>query len=310
MRIAWQQCLLPYWLNRHRPALLHAPAYVAPLHVSCPLVLTLYDLHVYTHPQTCRRLNRLHYRAIMPAGIRRAAAIVVPSHHTLKQLRVTFGDAVADRTVVIPLGVSERFRPETDTVKVDCLRRRYALPRRFVLFVGNLAPRKNLPLLIAAWRAARRRQPDLELVLAGQGPPPQAGAGIHCPGYVPLEMLPGLYACAQALVFPSIDEGYGLPVLEALACGCPVICSGGAPSEIAPRAVLSPASTPAALADAILRLETDPGLRRRLVQQGLDAAAERSWATAAQHTLNLYRRVSPAADTRNHSLPAGTAASD
>lgn len=291
LRILWQQCRLPGWLARHPPLLLHAPAYVAPRFARGPLVLTLYDLHVYSHPETCKMLNRMHYRALLPASVRRADAIIVPSKHALGALRTVFGDAAAAKATPIALGVHARFRPVTDRRHLRQVRQRHALPADFVLFVGNLAPRKNLPLLVEAWRRLRETPPHPALVLAGKGTPPANDSGLLPLGYVPDDDLPALYSLARMLVFPSIDEGYGLPTLEAMACACPVICTGGAPSEIAPEAVLSPAPTPDALADAMRRLSGDRRLRATLRRRGLAAARERTWDAAAQRTLECYAQV-------------------
>lgn len=296
LRILWQQTALPALLAKGKPCLLHAPAYVAPLRLNCPLVLTLYDLHVYSHPETCRRPNLLHYRMVMPSSIRRAAAIIVPSQNTLNALRGRFGEKVAGKTTVIPLGVAGRFRPVSKQNKLAGLRRKYGLPRDFVLFVGNLAPRKNLPLLLDAMREVNHTYPGLGLVLVGKGSPPSGMTGADnaiLPGYVPEADLPALYSDAMALVFPSVDEGYGLPVLEAMACGCPVVCGGGVPREIAPGQALTSTSDPVALAGSIRSLYENPDMRASLSAGGRKIAQARSWEAAAGQTWSVYRRLLP-----------------
>ena len=238
-----------------------APAYVAPPRLQCPFTLCLYDLHVYTHPQFCTWLNRLHYRWRMPGSIRRAQTIEVPSEHVRDALLERFPEA-AGKTVVRHLALRERFKhPVTDAEKA-AVRDKYGLPARYILFVGAPAPRKNLPAALAAWRALRADGDDIGFVIAGNGergtgnetftnqpsnrqtvkPSNRRGRSPEPPvaalGYVPDEDMPALYASASVLLYPSFDEGYGLPIVEAKACGCPVVTSSPTASEIAPDAFI------------------------------------------------------------------------
>ena len=244
-----------------------APAYVAPPRLPCPVTLVLYDLHVFTHPQFCTRLNRLHYRWRIPASLRRADVVEVPSHHVLEQLRRLF-PAAAGKAVVRPLALRERYgRPVTDAEKA-AVRDKYGLPPRYLLFVGDPAPRKNLPAALEAWRALRADGEDIGFVIAGSPaartqigqPAPRQGLTPPPPvalGYVPDEEMPALYAGAAALLYPSFDEGYGLPIAEARACGCPVVTSAPTAREIAPDAFLcgaDAASVTAALRAALGRV--------------------------------------------------------
>ena len=235
-----------------------APAYVAPPRLSCPVTLVLYDLHVFTHPQFCTRLNRLHYRWRIPASLRRADVVEVPSHHVLEQLRRLFPEA-AGKAVVRPLALRERYgRPVTDAEKA-AVRDKYGLLPRYLLFVGDPAPRKNLPAALEAWRALRADGEDIGFVIAGSPaartqigqPAPRQGLTPPPPvalGYVPDEEMPALYAGAAALLYPSFDEGYGLPIAEARACGCPVVTSAPTAREIAPDAFLCGAGAAAVTA--------------------------------------------------------------
>jgi glycosyltransferase involved in cell wall biosynthesis len=227
-------------------AVFFAPAYVAPPRLPCPYTLCLYDLHVYTHPQFCKWLNRLHYRWRMPGSIRRAQTIEVPSEHVRDALLERFPEA-AGKTVVRHLALRERFKhPVTDAEKA-AVRDKYGLPARYILFVGAPAPRKNLPAALAAWRAicTDPGKADLGFVIAGHirylpSPISHLPSPI-CVGdasAVPDADMPAMYANAAALLYPSFDEGYGLPIVEARACGCPVVTSSPTASEIAPDAFL------------------------------------------------------------------------
>ena len=220
-----------------------APAYVAPPRLPCPFTLCLYDLHVFTHPQFCTLANRLHYRWRMPGSIRRAETIEVPSEHVRDILLERFPEA-AGKTVVRHLALRERYRhPVSDTEKT-AVRNKYGLPSRYILFVGDPSPRKNLPAALAAWRALRADGEDIGFVIAGTAnTKPMSNlrfpeSPVAALGYVPDEDMPALYAGATALLYPSFDEGYGLPIVEAKACGCPVVTSSPTASEIAPDAFL------------------------------------------------------------------------
>lgn len=303
LRILWEQVFLPGRLKADGASLLHAPAYVAPLRTSCPVVLTVHDLHVFTHPQFCTLANRLHYRLLMPPSIRRAAAIIVFSEHVRRTLIARFPDAAA-RTVVIPPGVDPAMRPMTDPAARATARRLLGLPERYLLFVGDLAPRKNLLRLLAAFREIAPEQPDLHLLLAGRAMRGHArlDRAVHAwglerrvlrPGYVAQDRLPTLYALAAALVYPSYDEGFGLPALEAMACGCPVVVSAhGGPQEVCGAAALyCEAEDTPSIAQAIRAACADPDGARQRVAAGLQRARSFTWARAAASTEALYGRV-------------------
>lgn len=295
LRILHELTLLPALLRRRGAALLHAPAYVAPPRLPCPFVLSIYDLHVYTHPRLCGAANRLHYRARLPGSVRRAAAVIVPSRHTRATLLARF-PAAAAKTHVIPLGVAGRFflppEPHADRQLLDAVRRHYELPPRYLLFVGDLAPRKNLGLLLRSWELLRQRDGALQLLLAG------APGGVRLPkmtglrrlGYVPDEELPALYAQARALLLPSVDEGFGLPVLEAMAAGCPALCAGGAPAEFAAgAALLCDSQEPVEIARRVAPLLADGPVRDAAIAVGRARAAQFTWERAAAMTEAVYR---------------------
>lgn len=303
LRILWEQTVLPATLRRTRASLLHAPAYVAPLAAPCPVVLTLHDLHALTHPQFCRASNRAHYALLIPPSVRKAAAIIAFSPYTQRVIAERFPEA-RGRITVIPPGLSPNLARCTDAARLQAVRQRYALPDRFLLFVGDPTSRKNIVGLLRACAAVQRDQPDLHLVLAG-APDPATTAEIDQAarthglqhrvsriGYVAAEDLPALYSLAQLLVFPSHDEGFGLPPLEAMACGCPVVCSGGAPVEnCGGAAVTCDPRDSASIAGAVNLLLNNPDLRNEKIAAGFRKAAEFSWQKAALATEAVYRSV-------------------
>jgi len=303
LRILWEQTVLPLILCRSRAPLLHAPAYVAPLLAPCPVVLTIHDLHVMTHPQFCRKRNRMHYNLLIPPSIRKAAAVIAFSPYTKRTILNRFPLA-QDRVVVIPPGLSPTLTRCTDFARLQTVRQRYALPSSFLLFVGDLTSRKNILGLISAFAIVQGERPDLHLVLAGAADPATAAAidqairkngvrhRVSLTGYIQADDLPVLYSLAQAFVFPSHDEGFGLPPLEAMACGCPVVCSGGAVVEnCGNAAVTCDPRDRASIACAVSLLLDHPDFRKEKIEAGYSKAAEFSWEKAARATEYVYRAV-------------------
>jgi len=308
-RIIWQQTLLPAYARAERVDVFHGPGYVLPALGSIPAVVTVYDIIALTRPELCRRSNVAHYRRVLPRSVRRARRIIVPTQAVARQVVDVLG-ASEERIRVIPCGVDARFRPAPDAEQ-KALRLALGLPGRFVLFVGNLEPKKNLVMLVRAFFAAKanRRLPH-KLVLAGRYAwkyrpilDEIESLGIEddvvLPGYVPREALPALYSAAEMFVFPSLVEGFGLPPLEAMACGTPAIVSkdpalrestGGAALEV-------DADDLPGLRDAIEALAGKPELRAELARKGTDRAAQFTWSKAAQATFAVYREAAESART-------------
>jgi glycosyltransferase involved in cell wall biosynthesis len=303
LRILWEQTALPLVLRRARAPLLHAPAYVAPLLAPCPVVLTIHDLHVMTHPQFCRKRNILHYSLLIPPSVRKAAAVIAFSPYTKRTILARFPAVKEERIRVIPPGLSPSLARCTDHARLQAVRQRYSLPASFLLFVGDLTSRKNILGLISAFAIVQGERPDLHLVLAGAADPATAAAidgalrrhgvrhRVSRTGYVGVEDLPALYSLAQVFVFPSHDEGFGLPPLEAMACGCPVVCSGGAAVEnCGEAAVTCDPRDRASIASAVSLLLDHPGFRKEKTEAGLRKAAEFSWEKAARATEEVYKQ--------------------
>lgn len=301
-RILWEQLALPRLARADGLDVLHAPAYVSPLASRVPVVVTVHDVLAFSHPAFCTRANRAHFRLVMPHSLRRASRVVACSQAVRAHILERFVLA-GERVVVIPPGVDERFRVEPDPRAVVALRTRYGLDAPFVLFAGNHEPKKNLARLVDAFRLARECGAlDGELVLTGSGASTALGdvlrgreqaPGVRFLPYLPAGELPLLYRAARLLAFPSLAEGFGLPVLEAMASGLPVLCADvPALADSDPRAavVVEPTSTDS-LAGGLGRLWQDEELRALLARRGLEASAPFTWTRTAQRLWALYAEV-------------------
>ncbi len=236
-------------------------------------------------------------------GALRAARLIADSRFTREEL-LRWTDYPPHRVVVVPCGVAPAFRPLEDRAHLEGVRARYRLPRgRILLHVGHGSPRKNLLGLLQAVALVRGAgAEDVDLVQVGAAPGDAERAlvaqlglegAVHWLRTVPAEDLPALYNLADCFVFPSLYEGFGLPVLEAMACGTPVVCSNLAslPEVAGDAALLVDPREPAALARAILDVLEDETLRRRLREAGLRRATAFTWSRAAAATANVYREV-------------------
>ncbi len=290
-RIFWQQKILPTQLLRDGCDILHAPTYVAPLQVTVPTVLTVYDLIALSHPQFATRLNRLHYGTLLPASIKRATRIIVPSHAVAREMTARFPVRFPR---IVELGLEPAFLEPASLEMKAQVRKRYRLPEKYLLFVGNFEPKKNLKNVLRALESVPEAPP---LVVDGgnrawAGHEMHNSASVHVTGYVARADLPALYAGCSAFVFPSLAEGFGLPVLEALACGAPVITSKAVPlPELESVALICNPNSPASIADGISRILHEPGESGRLRNAGQEYARPYTWRRAARETLAIYREL-------------------
>ena len=308
-RVAWERFVLPRRVRREGIDVLHCPAYVAPRCV-VPTVITLHDLFAFTRPRVCKRINVVHFRLLLPGSIRRAAVVHCTSRWVRGGLRQLFPQADA-RAIVVAPGVADIFR-RPDPAEVARYRSERGLQEPPLLFVGNPEPKKGLANLLAAMarfverrRAEAPQAPERKLVLVGpEGWPSEEldrhvaelGLAEHVVrwGYVPREEMPLVYGSALALVFPSEIEGFGLPPLEAMACGTPVITTGrGGLADCVGRAALLVADlSAAALAQAMAQIDSDEDLRRHLSDAGVQRARRFKWDEIARRMVAIYRVAS------------------
>jgi glycosyltransferase involved in cell wall biosynthesis len=291
-------------MSRHPEAqqahLLHCPAYVLPWRWKGLSIVTVHDTIALDFPEYCPPGNAAYFRIALRRSVRQANRIIAVSH-TVKRDILRHFSVDPDRIEVIYHGIDDRFKAGVKEEKLNEVRRKYALPEKFILFVGNLEPKKNISRLIDAFGdVVRQSRIPHSLVLAGRlawksGDVRQKIARsqdqrILCLGYIAQSDLPAVYTLADLFVFPSLYEGFGLPPLEAMACGAPVIVSGaGALPEITSGHALTvnPHSVDS-ISRAIYGLLHDPSLRNRFVESGRIHAGRFRWETAWQKTSGLY----------------------
>ena len=279
--------------------LFHATEHLLPPLRGVPTVLTVHDMIFKLFPQHQKRLNFWYLNATMPLYCRRADAIVTVSESSKRDIVAHYGLDPAKVTVIYE-AASPEFLPAPPAA-VEKVRGRYGLPDRFLLHVGTIEPRKNLTRLVEALQQLRDEGLAIPLVIAGgkgwlyddffrRLEELPVRAGVYFPGYVPAGDLPILYNAATMVAMPSVYEGFGLPVLEAMACGTPVVCSNTSSlPEIGGEAArtFNPCDVEA-MAKVIRAVWTDADLRVEMAKRGLEQATKFSWDRAAQETLNVY----------------------
>jgi glycosyltransferase involved in cell wall biosynthesis len=299
--LGWSAVGLPRAAARARVDVIHAPAYTAPLWSRTPVVLTIHDVSYERHPEWYPYQRDAVRRMFYRRSARSAARVLTDSEFSAGEIAVAY-QIPRERITVAPLGVSDQFAP------VD--RPNETLPGGitvpFLLHVGDLHERRNLPLVVHAMLEAQRRpgMPALSLVLAGvdrgigdrlraYASAADAPDAVVCLGSVNDRQLLSLYRGAAALVYPSRYEGFGLPVLEAMACGTPVIASRAAsiPEVLGDAGVLLDPDDEPGWAEAIADVVTDEWQKGRMRKAGLTRARSFTWARTAAITLDAYRTV-------------------
>jgi glycosyltransferase involved in cell wall biosynthesis len=303
-KLLWDYLHLPIAVRRERIDLLWTPSYVVPFPVRCRSVASVLDLAYFCSPGSYRISDVLYMRSAMAGSFRRADALLAISEYTKNDIVRLFPFAESKVTVT-HLAPSSRYQRSIDKEALEAVRQRYSLSRPFVFYAGSISPRKGCSFLVNAFEMLKRRERiPHKLVLTGGwtwGTPDivevikemDLEGEVTVLGQVAAQDMPVLYNLADLLVYPSIYEGFGLPVLEAMACGCPVVCSnltsipevaGDAALAVDPRDV-------SALAAAIYTALTDLTTRTRLIERGVERAASFTWEKTARKTLDVFEQV-------------------
>jgi glycosyltransferase involved in cell wall biosynthesis len=283
----WEQLTLPRRIGHN---LLWSPSTTGPLSVKRQVV-TIHDCAFFDQANCFSRAFAAWYQFLVPRLARAARRIIAVSEFS-KQRIVELCRLPAEKVTVIYSGVGKQFRPHAAD-EIAITRRKLALPERYILCVGSLEPRKNLARLLPAWQSIQPRLNDLSLVLVGAQSHvfrdiglSKSPSGVHLAGYLDDELLPAVYAGAEFFVYPSIYEGFGLPVIEAMASGVPVLTSSvTALPEVAGDAAkfVDPLHIDS-IAAGIEQLAHDEQLRSELRHKGLARAAQFDWERTAQET--------------------------
>jgi glycosyltransferase involved in cell wall biosynthesis len=297
-----QQWVMPRLLRHLEADVYHSSYYLMPYLPGVPTVLTIYDLIPMLFPEYSTARARLLFRLTTSLALRAASHVILISQATRRDLLAAYRFS-PEKLTVIPLAADPAFRPASPH-EVESVRRKHDLPEDYVLYLGSNKPHKNLVRLIDAFSRIARHTPRIALVIAGAWDPcyPQARRrvaalelerSVHFLGPVAEEDLRALYSGATAFVFPSLYEGFGLPVLEAMACGTPIACSDASslPEVAGDAALYFDPTDVEAIAWAFSEILTDPALRENLRAQGLNRASEFSWEQTGQETLDLYREI-------------------
>ncbi len=303
-RIWWEHTSLPKLAEREGLDLLHCPAYICPVRACVvPCVVTVHDTFALDRPEWCTGLNAAYYRLFMRRGLARAAAVAAVSRWTAGALERLAPD-VAGRVHVIRPGIDEIFAVRPGRDALEAVRARYGLPDRYILYVGNIEPKKNLSALLDAHEILRRRPDAPPLVLVGKrqwrsadvrerlAQMVEQGTAV-APGYVRREDLPAVYQMAALYVCVSLAEGFGFPPLEAMASGTPVLsptCSALAETAAAAAVEIDP-GVPSQIAETIAALLDDEEQRAEYARRGLAHSRRFTWRRTAGQLRALYRRV-------------------
>jgi glycosyltransferase involved in cell wall biosynthesis len=302
-RLIWEQTIFPQLIKKSGVDLLHSLHYTRPVRLPCASVVTFHDMTFFLYPELHTRAKRLFFPQAIRVSARLADALIANSESTRQDVIRVLGIS-PEKIKTTQLGVNSAFRPINDPVAKRKIAEKYDLPERFILYVGLIEPRKNLPLLISAYRRLLDSGENYKLVLVGrygwmydellkQMNNLDLEGMIHFTGYVSQEDLPLVYNLSSLFAYPTSYEGFGLPVLEAMACGVPVITTdvSSLPEIVGEAGILVPVNDVEALYGAMIEVLRDEDLRQEMTNKGILRAAKFSWEQTAKLTFQVYQQV-------------------
>jgi glycosyltransferase involved in cell wall biosynthesis len=299
-----EQIELPRILRRYQVDLLHSPHFLLPLICPCPAVVTIHDvIYLACREDLPSRLGRLYYHVMMAAAVRLAKRVIADSEFSKRDMVRYLGADPVKIEVIYP-GVSRDFQPINDPATLRAVRDRYDIKRDYVLYTGIYKPRKNHAGLLRAFQRFLSLGGDADLVVAGPVKEGEAlllrlaselglSARLKLTGFVNDGELRSLYSGARLYACPSLYEGFGFTVLEAMACGAPVVCSPetSLPEVAGDAAYYANARDPQEFGEALFRVFTDSALRSALIAKGAENLTRFSWERTAAQTLDVYQRT-------------------
>lgn len=309
-RIAWEQLVLPYRVREHRLDVLHSPGFVAPFYCPCPSVVTILDLIYMEFPETFPVLARFWMHFLVKHSARRASALITLSGYSRDEILWAL-DVPSSKVEVVYMGGGEKRGREISREEAEPVLKKYGISRRYILTVAAAHPHKNLLRLIQAYYQLRKSDPGNQLVVVGvmhgrhfsrlsdQVRRLDLEDSVVFTGWVPEEEKEIIYSRARMVAFPSLLEGFGLPILEAMRLGLPVACSD-VPSlkEVAGEAAyfFNPYSIEE-ISRALSACLDDEELRKKLFEKGLVQSSRFTWEKTARDTLRMYERAAGMKDS-------------
>lgn len=306
-RLFFEQCVLPVYLMKHKIALYHNPGFSLPLYCPCRSVVTIADMTFFSHPQHHLSKKNLYFQLMIPCAIKKADAVIAISENTKEDILKYF-PAVSPKVYAISLAVDSIFKPYPQARAKSFLKKHYNISEDFVLFVGMLEPRKNIIGLLEAFSLIKTNQ---KLVIVGKKgwmydeifatiQKKKLTERVIFTRYVPDEHLPFFYSAATCFIYPSFYEGFGIPILEAMACGCPVITSNtSSMKEVAGGAAIlvNPCSIDS-IKNALQRLINNTHCQKTMKVKGLQHAKNFNWKIVGKKTIDIYFSVKKEGLTR------------
>jgi len=310
LRLLWEQLKLPFILKKNNVDLLHSPGFVAPLIKTTKSVVTIHDMTFFSHAKYHTIFKQIYFGKMIPLSARNTDAIIADSNNTKEEIG-KYLDIPGNKITTVYLGAGKEFKPIRKTTAQKILLDKYGIHHKFVLFVGMIEPRKNLARLVEAFKNAKDRNTKLVIVgkkgwhtkeLSNTIKKVELQNDVIFTGYVPDEDLIMFYNATEFFIYPSLYEGFGIPVIEAMACGCPVITSNiSSMKEISgDSAILVEPQNVENITTAIKKLLKNKSLRKELSKSGIERAKFFTWKITAEKTLDVYNKVLDNATQQNY----------
>jgi glycosyltransferase involved in cell wall biosynthesis len=300
LRIVWEQLILPLQVIDYKADILFSPGFVCPLVKTSKNVTVIHDMTFFSHPQVHTFFKRIYFPFMIKQAVKRSEKIIAVSKNTKKEI-IKFTNIV-EKKIAVTLLAANRFPTSEITDEKKFLEEKYGIASDYLLFVGMIEPRKNINLIIES--LTKIEDEDIKLVIVGKKgwmteelferiKVNNLENKVIFTGFVPDKELSVFYKNARVFLYPSLYEGFGIPVLEAMSQGCPVITSNisSLPEVVGGAAILIDPENPEELADAVNKICKDDKFREELILKGFENAKKFSWKKTAQQTLGIFEEI-------------------